>query len=128
MLLSIDYGQKYIGLALASPEVAIATPYKTIIRKNFSWWQELKDVVLKEKVSKIIIGYPLGLNSVPSQQTKKIKTFFEECQQRFDLPVLLFDERMTSKMAEKFSSPKKENHAIAASIILQDYLDYFSRN
>lgn len=128
MLLSIDYGKKYIGLALASPEVAIATPYKTIVRKDSSWWQELKEVILKEKISKIIIGYPLGLNSGSSEQTEKIKTFFKECQQNFSLPIFLFDERMTSKMAKKFSSVKKENHAIAASIILQDYLDRFGQN
>ncbi|MCF7906847.1 Holliday junction resolvase RuvX [Patescibacteria group bacterium] len=128
MLLSIDYGEKYIGLALASPEVSIATPYKTIIKKDSSWWQELREVILKEKISKIIIGYPLGLNSDSSEQTEKIKTFFKKCQQNFALPVFLFDERMTTKMAKKLSSVKKENHAIAASIILQDYLDRFAQN
>lgn len=129
MLLSIDYGKKYVGLALASLEDRIATPYKTIIRENSSWWQELNDIVLREKITKIIIGYPLGLDSGFTEQTEKIKVFFKKCQQNFNLPIFLFDERMTSKMAEKFSKPqKKENHAIAASIILQDYLDRFTRN
>lgn len=129
MLLSIDYGEKYIGLALASSEARIATPYKTIVRKNSSWWKELNDIVLREKITKIIIGHPLGLNSSSTEQTEKIKTFFEKCQQNFNLPIFLFDERMTSKMAEKFSWPqKKENHAIAASIILQDYLDRFPQD
>jgi len=123
MLLSIDYGSKYIGLALASPQTKIATPYKIIQGEDvFLLFKKLHGIVLKEKITKIIIGYPLGLSGINSEQTRKTEKFVEKCKREFNLPVIIFDERLTSKMADNLSAGK-QNHAIAASIILQDYID-----
>ncbi|MCD6442202.1 Holliday junction resolvase RuvX [bacterium] len=123
MLLSIDYGSKYIGLAIAPLQTKIATPYKTIQGEDISLlFKALSEIILKEKITKIIIGYPLGLSGSNSEQTRKTEKFIKECKKEFDLPIIIFDERFTSKMANNLSSGK-QNHAIAASIILQDYID-----
>ncbi len=128
MLLSIDYGSKHIGLAVAPLQTKIATPYKTIQGEDVSLlFKDLREIILKEKITKVIIGYPLGLSGSNSEQTRKTEKFIEECKKEFDLPIITFDERFTSKMANNLFSDKqnqgKQNHAIAASIILQDYID-----
>ncbi len=124
MLLSIDYGSKHIGLAIASPQIKIATPYKTIQGEDIALlFRDLQEIVLKEKIRKIVIGYPLSLSGGSSEQTKKTEKFVEQCKKEFDFPIVIFDERFTSKMANNLSLGK-ENHSIAASIILQDYIDH----
>ena len=67
MLLSIDYGSKYIGLAVASLQIKIATPYKTIQGEDIPLlFQELQEIVLKQKITQIIIGHPLSLSGKSS--------------------------------------------------------------
>jgi len=123
MLLSIDYGSKYIGLAVASLQIKIATPYKTIQGENVPLlFEDLQKIILKQKITQIIIGYPLSLSGKSSEQTEKTEDFIKQCKKEFDIPIIIFDERFTSKMANNLSSGK-ENHAVAASIILQDYID-----
>jgi len=123
MLLSIDYGSKYIGLAVASLQIKIATPYKTIQGEDIPLlFQELQEIVLKQKITQIIIGHPLSLSGKSSEQTKKTEDFIKQCKKEFNIPIIIFDERFTSKMANNLSSGR-ENHAVAASIILQDYID-----
>lgn len=124
MLLSIDHGSKHVGLALASPQIKIAIPYKIISGENILLlFKNLKEIILKEKVVKIVIGYPIGLSGENSEQTKKTEKFIKRCRAEFNLPIVVLDERLTSKMADNLS-PGKQNHAIAASIILQDYIDH----
>ena len=124
MLLSIDYGAKYIGLAMASLQTKIATPYKTIQGEDvLLLFKDLREIILKQKITKIIVGYPISLSGNISEQTKETEKFIEQCKKEFDLPIIVFDERFTSKMANNLSSGK-ENHSIAASIILQDYIDH----
>ncbi len=124
MLLSIDYGSKYIGLAVAPLQTKIATPYKTIQGEDILLlFKDLREIILKEKITKIVIGHPVGLSGENSEQTKKTEKFIEQCKKEFDLPIIIFDERFTSKIANNLSS-SKQNHAIAASIILQDYIEH----
>ncbi len=123
MLLSIDYGSKHIGLAIASLQTKIATPYKTIQGEDVSLlFKDLREIILKEKIKKIVVGHPLGLSGNNSEQTQKTEKFIKQCKEEFNLPIVVFDERLTSKMANHLSMGK-QNHAIAASIILQDYID-----
>ncbi len=123
MLLSIDYGSKYIGLAMASPQTKIAVPYKTIQGVDvLLLFKNLQEIIFKEKITKIIIGYPFSLSGNRSEQTKKTEKFIKRCKKEFSLPIIIFDERLTSKMADNLLSGK-QNHAIAANIILQDYID-----
>jgi len=124
MLLSIDYGSKYIGLAMASSQIKIAMPYKTIQGEDvLLLFKDLQEIISKQKITKIIVGHPISLSGGISEQTKETEKFVERCKKEFDIPIIVFDERFTSKMANNLSMGK-ENHSIAASIILQDYIDH----
>lgn len=102
--LGIDYGEKHIGLAIGDNNLKIATPFGIV--KNI---KEIREIIKKEKIDKIIIGLPLGFRG-ETEQTRKTRQFAKNLE-NFEF----VDERFTSKMTE--------NHASAAAIILQDYLD-----
>jgi len=122
--LSIDPGTRYLGLAMADDQVKIAMPYQVLdMNDHESLFQELERIVAKEKIQKIIIGYPIGMSGKPTEQTKITEQFVEGLKEFLNIPIIRFDERLSSKMADKLSSGQKQNHAVAASIILQDYLD-----
>ncbi len=123
-ILAIDAGSRYAGLALADDRIKIALPYKVLeIKSQDVLFEELKEIVKQEKIEKIVIGQPIGLSGRQTKQTEIINQFIKEVKEQIELPVVVIDERLTSKMADKLLSDNKENHAVAASIILQNYLD-----
>ena len=122
--LGIDPGKRYIGLAMADDQVKVAMPYQVLdIKDHKSLFKELKKIVAKEKIQKIIVGYPVGMSGKPTEQTKITEQFIEELKEFLNVPIIRFDERLSSKMADKLSFGQKQNHAVAASIVLQGYLD-----
>jgi len=102
--LGIDYGEKNIGLAIGNDDLKIAMPFK--IAHSI---KEVKEIIRREKIDKIIIGLPKGFRG-ETEETKKVREFAKKFKY-FEF----VDERFTSKIAQ--------NHAGAATIILQSYLD-----
>lgn len=102
--LGIDYGEKNIGLAISNNNLKIAVPFGIV--KNI---QEIKKIIKTKKINKIIIGLPKGFRG-ETAQTKKTREFAKNFKS-FEF----VDERFTSKISQ--------NHASAATIILQSYLD-----
>lgn len=102
--LGIDYGEKNIGLAIGNDDLKIALPFKIVHNLK-----QIKEIIKKEKIDKIIIGLPLGFKG-ETEETKKTKEFAKNFK-HFEF----VDETFTSKIAQ--------NHAGAAAIILQTYLD-----
>jgi len=134
MILAVDYGKKWVGVAIAFGSLIenkgfnscppIAMPYKILTNKNNSiLLKTLKEIIGKEKIEKIVIGRPLGLSGMVTEQTKVIDRFIETLKREINVPVIGFDERLTSQEAKRLSGEDKNEHAIAATIILQDYLD-----
>lgn len=126
-ILSIDHGSKRIGLALADEEVDIASPYLTLENKG---WQEniknIKDIIAKEDVGKIVVGLPLSLSGRESDQTREAKKFFNLLKGNIDIPVVLEDERLSSKQVDsliKKFKKKIDRDAVSAMLILQNFLD-----
>ncbi len=135
-ILSIDYGDKRIGLAISDKEKKLASRFLTVKNKS------IKDSVLKiskiasdEKAEKIIIGLPIGLKS-KSEQTQKTRNFINRLRKELSIPIIEINEVFTSKMAEKNLRDagvkgKKLKDIIdqeAARIILQEYLDGLNKN
>lgn len=120
-ILAIDYGKKYIGLALADDTLKIAMPYKVLENKD-SLVEDLIGIIKEEKIERVIVGRPIGLSGSETKQTKLTDTFINHLKKQVKIPVVGFDERLTSKMADKLLQNSKENHSVAATIILQDYL------
>lgn len=116
-LLAIDHGTKNIGLAWAQPEMGVVLPYGVV--KNST---ELADLVEVEKIDKLIVGLPIGLDGKENNNTKRVKDFVAELKQIIKIPIEFFDERFTSAEADRMGGEATRDEK-AAMIILQSYLD-----
>lgn len=130
--LAIDYGEKRVGLAISDPTLTIAQSLETIVyhsRKNLI--AALKDIISQQKVRKIILGLPLTMKGSDSEKTVEVRKFGAELQNQIDIPLVFFDERLTSIQAQQIirqfgKKPSKHRAKIdqvAARIILQTYMD-----
>lgn len=124
-LLSLDIGERKIGIARANTVARIAEPLVTL-PNNDGFNQALLDIIKQQEVSTIVIGLPRGLNGQETAQTKYVRDFVK----RLDISVPTFfqDEAVTSIAARDILDSRGQQYskedidAVAASIILSDYL------
>lgn len=127
MLLGLDIGERRIGLALADESIRIAVPYDTI-QVDGNEVRAIFEVIDREQVGKLIVGYPRNQSGEPTKQTAYVEHFMEQFSDS-DATLIYQDESLTSVIAEdrlkSYGKPytKGDIDAAAASIILQDYLE-----
>lgn len=126
-MLALDVGDKWTGIAISDPLGITARPFKTI--DSSALLTSLSSIIVEQKVTTIIVGYPETLRGTESAQTKKVLTIFELIKIKFaSIECHLCDERYTSQEAAELKKTRtKEDrlkqHAIAAAFILRTYLD-----
>ena len=119
-LLGIDFGERFVGIAIKKSNVSIPYAHKIIDAKNTELISEIKDTVEKEDISKIIIGYPIGLNNNPSRMSKLVDNFIEnDLKVNFDLPIKKVDERLTSKIIDNVTDKRYDD--LSAVKLLETY-------
>jgi putative Holliday junction resolvase len=130
-ILAIDYGSRRMGLAVSDPLGITAQGLETLERKNKrSDFARLEKTVREYQVREIVLGYPLRMSGEQGKQSQKVAEFAEQLRSRFQLPVHLWDERLTSAEANRLLreaelSIKKRAQAVdrmAAVLILQAFL------
>jgi putative Holliday junction resolvase len=132
--IGIDFGLKRTGISISDEQGIIATPLKTISSSELMKF--LQGLVVSEKAETMVLGYPLGLNGADTDITPNVRFLKLALEKEFpQLKIALFDERMTSKIAQKTliqgASKKKRQQKglidqMSATIILQDYLNSIS--
>lgn len=131
-ILSIDFGKKRTGIAITDELQIIASGLTTVETKVLLPF--LKEYFAKENVERVVIGEPKRLNNEPSEVVPILNEFIKKFRIEFpEMPVERMDERFTSKMAFQtmidsgLKKKQRQNKAlvdeIAATIILQDYLN-----
>lgn len=141
-VLGIDYGQRRIGLALSDATGLLARPWKTIARIGTL---EAVASTLAEEVAAlgeeadglaaVVLGWPKHLNGAAHEQTRAVEALAEHLRRRVRPPVVLQDERLSSREAESVLMAREPDwrkrktllDAMAAAVILQDYLDGLPR-
>ena len=135
-ILGIDYGSKRIGLSVCDELGFTAQGLTTITRKNKKKdMEEISSFVEKYNVEKIVIGFPVRLDGTEGIQCEKVNRFAGILEKMFSIPVIKWDESLSTKEAETIlieanMSRKKRKKVIdklAATIILQGYLDYLDK-
>jgi putative Holliday junction resolvase len=127
-IVALDLGDAWIGTALSDPMHIVARPYETVGAKQLTAF--ITQLLEKERIETIVVGYPKTMRGGESAQTKKIVSTFETLQKSFPTVTwILWDERLTSKQAAAIkpgtsSDSKKQSHSIAAALILTSYLDH----
>ena len=131
-VLALDYGDKKIGVALSDPMEIIAKPLLVIDNKNYNHvLNEVQSLINDYSIKKIVIGLPLTLKNKKSIQTEKVLEFVDKIKVDIIVPIITYDERLTSKIAVqslikqgiKTGHNKKDIDKTAAAIFLQNYLD-----
>ena len=132
-VMALDVGDVRIGIAVSDLMGIIANPLETYTRKgNLDVDARYIAELAKEKeVTQIVSGLPLGLKGQENEQTSKTREFIDKLQEMCDIPIEYLDERFTTLSAERVlieGNVRRENRKkvidkIAATIILQNYLD-----
>lgn len=131
-ILALDVGSRTIGLAVSDPLGITAQGLPTIRRKNKRTDFALLDRVIEQyKVKEIVVGYPLRLSGATGAQSEKMTAFAEQLRKRFELPVHLWDERLTTAEAQRVLreseiSTKRRGQVVdqlAAVLILQSFME-----
>ena len=131
-LLAIDHGERRIGLAISDPNKIISKPLTTLLMSDINiLYNKLLEIVAEYDVEKLIIGLPVGMDGKETKQTKKVVDFKVALQKKIDIPIIMFDERLSSISAKKslISQGVKTGHnkskidQTAAAIFLQHYID-----
>ena len=137
--LGIDLGSKTVGLAMSDTTLTIASTYKTIFFKDEDYnstINEIKDIIKEYNITKIILGLPKNMNNTLGERAEITLKYKELLEKSTDLPVIMFDERLTSVISNSIlieadisrKKRKKKVDSIAAQIILQDYLNKEKNN
>lgn len=130
-ILAIDYGSRRMGLAVSDGLGITAQGLETLERKNKrSDFARLERVIREYQVAEIVLGNPLRMSGEEGTQSRKVAEFAVELRRRFELPVHLWDERLTSSEANRLLresevSLQKRAQAVdrmAATLILQSFL------
>jgi putative Holliday junction resolvase len=136
--LGIDYGRRRIGLALSDATGMLARPWKTIAcaggaaRVAAALAAEIAGLASEDDgLSAVVIGHPRRLSGEPNDQTPFVQDLVRRLRSLVDVPVVLQDERLTSREAESLLARREKDwrkrklllDAASAAVILQDFLD-----
>ena len=131
-ILGLDVGSKTIGMAVSDPLGITAQGLPTLRRKNKRFdFAALEEIMRKYEVSEIVVGYPLRMSGAEGTQSEKMARFAEDLRKHFELPVHLWDERLTSAEANRVlrdseMSIKRRGEVVdqlAAVLILQSWME-----
>lgn len=132
-ILALDVGKKRIGLAVSDglgvTAQGIETLQRTRIREDL---QNLKQITDRLEVKTLLIGKPLHMSGDESRQSEYTREFADRLQQHLGLPVVFWDERLTSAEAERvlrlggasLEQRKKAVDRMSAVLLLESYLEY----
>ncbi len=130
--MGIDYGTKRIGVAISDPSRTMAHPLDTVqVKGDGSHMGLIGRIVQDYEVGKVVVGLPVNMDGSMGESARKVTAWAETLERSVGVPVELWDERLTTSEAHDFLirlevKGKKRRHIIdkiAASIILQDYLE-----
>jgi putative holliday junction resolvase len=133
-LLGLDVGDRRIGVAVSDSTGLIATPLEVIERASKAQdFQRIAGLVRKQQAAGLVIGHPLNDDGSAGPQAQRTERYVEALAaalqtEGLDLPIIFWDERLSTQRAEEIlalSGRKARSRvdAVAAAIILQDYLD-----
>ncbi len=130
--LGLDIGTERVGTAISDPLKKIAFPYRVIISRNREELLEiLKDIILKENITRVIIGDPVNIQGKRSSLTEELYEIIDFLKDNLDVSAELFDERYSTATAHEDLKVMNINNKkrrkvidkIAAAIILQNYME-----
>ena len=134
-LIGLDLGSKRIGVSICDEKQLIATPLKTINRNSLNdLIDELRLIINENNIKGIIVGNPLNMDGSSGRSAQSVKDTTENIEKNLDIPICLWDERLSTVGAFNLSSQldinvskrEKKIDENAAAFILQGALDFLN--
>lgn len=134
-VLGLDYGTKTVGVAVSDELFMTAQGLETITRKEENKLRRtlarIEEIIKEYNVEEIVLGYPKNMDNTIGERGKATEEFRDRLEQRCGLPVILWDERLTTMESMRIlmdGGVRRENRKsrvdwMAASLILQSYMD-----
>jgi putative Holliday junction resolvase len=133
--LGIDLGTVRTGLAIAEPEMLVATPLCTVQHASLpEAVQRVSEVIARERIEQAIVGLPLRLDGSEGEAARRVRHFAQALNQTARIPVRLWDERLSTVAAQhslraqgmKQQRQRRVVDQVAATLLLQSYLEHVS--
>lgn len=134
-VMGLDFGSRTVGVAISDPLGITAQPIEIVRRKSENKLRQtlarLEELIKEYQVTQLVLGFPKNMNNTLGERAEKSLEFKEMLERRTGLPVVMWDERLTTVEANRTlmeGNVRRENRgryvdAIAAVLILQGYLD-----
>jgi putative holliday junction resolvase len=134
-IMGLDYGSKTVGVAVSDSLGLTAQALETITREDENKLRKtcarIEELIREYEIETIVLGYPKNMNNTLGDRVEKTESFKAMLERRTGLPVVLWDERLTTVQSERIlqeSGVRRENRKavidkVAAGLILQGYLD-----
>jgi putative holliday junction resolvase len=150
-LMALDVGSVRIGVALSDASGFLASPYATlrVSRDEAQTWEAIQRLIGETEAQGLVVGLPISLDGEIHAQGAKVQAFVERLKEHISIPVMFWDERLSTVEAQRLrrefggetrggrsragSSRRRkrkgqEIDALAAAVILQEYLDHHRRS
>ena len=151
-ILAVDYGRARMGLAIANASAGVAQPLGVLVRINRNEdMRRLRELAREHDVKQIVVGLPLRLDGTPGEMAEEAGRFAQRVRKQIGVPVEMVDERLTSWEAERLleeeagrvrreyiehtgkkrrkkEDPRRSVDAIAAAVILREFLEGLQAN
>ncbi len=132
--MGLDLGSKTLGISLSDPSGIIANAYGTFTFSDGDYQDAIKqtlELINNQKVGKVVLGHPKNMDGSTGFQAKISENFKLELENKTTVPIVLWDERLTTRIANQTmfqakTKRKNKKHIVdqlAATVLLQSYLD-----
>lgn len=124
-VLALDYGSARTGVAVSDPTGVLATPLDVVTKANTrKGIDRLATIVRETGARRVVVGLPLSLSGGDSAQTEEARAFAARLAQRLGegVPVELYDERFTTRIAQRSGGARSAEDSRAAAVLLEDWL------
>ena len=148
-LMALDVGTVRIGVALSDASRLLASPYTTlrVSRDEIQTWEAIARLIRETEAEGLVVGLPISLDGEIHDQAARVQAFVERLKQHIDIPVTFWDERLSTVEAYRLRAQYEQEargrrpgssgsgrrkrkqqgiDALAAAVILQEYLDHAS--
>ena len=134
-IMGLDFGSRTVGVAVSDPLGITAQGVETITREDENKLRKtcarIEELIREFEIETIVLGYPKNMNNTIGDRALKTEEFMEMLKRRTGLPIILWDERLTTLASERIlieSGVRRENRKavidkVAAGLILQGYMD-----
>lgn len=124
-VIALDYGSARTGVAISDPTGTIATPHPAVLRAGSrKGRRELLRVIAASDAERVLVGLPLSLQGHDTDQTREARDFAAKLAETLgpDVPVELYDERFTTRMAQQSGGDESDEDSRAAAVLLEEWL------